>query len=217
MSTISDILRYRNTAVVLCYTFTGLNDWIPITSDTTDSLGNYEATWIPPATGYFVVRASWAEKATHLASDINTRLSCLAYNDQYVFSVESNSTITALAFNTDNWKLSFAATGPNGTIGFVRVIVAKRLVANIANMRVFLDGVQSNFSIASLDGSWLLASTYSHSTHQVEVDLGTIIIPELSGWVMLLSLITAFATVIIWRERSRDWIVCLKRALPVKR
>ena len=164
----------RDETVVLYYTFSGILDWVPITSDTTDSLGNYQAIWIPPATGYFVMKAEWAGNTTHFVANSTTTLSSLPYQNQYVFSVESNSTISELAFNTTDWTLSFKATGPNGTRGYVKVTVAKSLVTNITNIRVYLDGNQSEYSITSLDSSWLLTFTYTHSTHQVVVDLGAI-------------------------------------------
>jgi len=161
----------RDETVVLYYTFSGIIEWVPITSDTTDNFGNYQAIWIPPATGYFVIKARWAGNTTHSEASNTTTLSNLAYQDQYVFSVESNSTISELAFDTKNWKLSFAATGPNGTRGYVKVTVARSLVANITNIRVFLDGRELEFTIASTDDSWLLTFTYEHSVHQVEVKL----------------------------------------------
>lgn len=86
--------------------------------------------------------------------------------------MESNSTISELAFNTENWKLSFTAAGPEDTRGYIRVTVAKSLVADIANIRVYMDGRQTEFSITSPDDSWLLTFSYAHSTHQVVVDLG---------------------------------------------
>ena len=194
--------------VVLYYTFSGITTWTPITSDTTDSLGNYFAMWIPPATGYFVIKGEWAGNSTHFGANNTATLSSLVYQDQYVFSVESNSTISELAFNTKNWKLSFVATGPNGTRGYVKVTVAKSLVADIADIRVFLDGRQFNFSIVSLDDSWLLTFNYVHSTHQVEMDLDINIIPEFSSFlVILLFMIATLLTVLAYRRKPK-WYLC---------
>lgn len=50
----------NNETVVLHYTFSEISTWTPITSDTTDNLGNYNAVWIPPATGSFVIKTEWA-------------------------------------------------------------------------------------------------------------------------------------------------------------
>jgi len=192
----------RDETVVLYYTFSGIIEWVPITSDTTDNLGNYLATWIPPATGYFAVRANWAGNATHSEVSNTTTLSSLAYQDQYVFSVESNSTISGLAFDTKNWKLSFTATGPNGTIGYTKVTVAKSLIADIANIRVYMDGRQSNFSITSINDSWLLTFNYMHSAHQVVMDLDITIIPEFPSFLILpLFMIATLLAVIAYRRK----------------
>lgn len=195
--TLSDIHGngLSNETVVLSYTFSGIGTWTPITSDTTDSFGNYFAMWIPPATGYFVLKAEWVGNSTHFGANNTATLSSLVYNNLYIFSVESNSTISELAFDTKNWKLSFSATGPNGTRGYVKVIVAKSLVTDIANIRVYLDGRQFDFSITSLDDSWLLTINYMHSAHQVVMDLDINIIPEFPQPIILL--LFAFTTLII--------------------
>ncbi len=191
-----------NKTVVLYYTVSGVGTWTPITSDTTDNLGLYSAMWIPPATGYFEIKAEWAGNTTHLGASNTTTLSSLAYEDQYVFCVESNSTITELAFNTTDWTLSFAATGPDGTKGYVKVTVAKSLAGTPSDIRVLLDGEQLEFSIASIDDSWLLSFTYGHSSHQVAVDLDINIIPEFPIWTsMLLILIILIAASAIYKRR----------------
>lgn len=161
----------KNETVVLYYTFSGISTWTPITSDTTDNLGNYHTVWIPPATGYFVIKAEWAGNTTHFATNNTVTLNSLIYNNQHVFSVESNSSISGLAFNTTDWTLSFTVTGPNGTRGYVKVTIAKSLVADIPSIRVYLGGNQTEYSITSTDDSWLLTFDYIHSTHQVVVDL----------------------------------------------
>lgn len=161
----------ENETVVLHYNFRGISTWTPITSDTTNDLGYYHAVWIPPATGYFTVEAKWNGNATHLGTSNTTTLSSLIYNSQYVFSVESNSMIQELVFNTTSWQLSFTATGPNGTEGYARITVAKSLIENVTNAKVYLDCNPLEYSIASTDESWLLTFSYKHSTHYVVVDL----------------------------------------------
>jgi parallel beta-helix repeat protein len=176
----------KQKTVVLYYTPSGIEAWTPIGSDITDDLGQYLVTWIPPATGDFILRIEWLGNSTHSEVRNTTAISSLAYNDQYIFSVESNSTISALAFNTTDWALSFSATGPSGTTGYVRVTTAKTLVPNPENIRVYLDGNQTQFSILSIDDSWLLTFEYQHSSHQVQVDFDVTIIPEFSANMVLL-------------------------------
>jgi len=167
----------RNETVVLYYTISEIGTWVPIASATTDNSGLYVATWIPPATGYFTIRAEWQGDAIHVETSNSTKLSSLNYNNQYVFSVESNSTVLGLAFNTTDWKLAFTVTGPDGTKGYVKAIIAKTLVANVADVRVYLNGDQLNYTSTSLDDSWLLHFTYTHSTHGVIISLRTASVP----------------------------------------
>jgi hypothetical protein len=159
--------------VVFSYTFSGIADWIPMTSELTDENGRFEVTWVPQATGYFVVKAEWVGNETHSEAINTTTLSSTPYNNQYIFTVESNSTISGLAFDSDKWKLSFSATGESGTRGYVRVTIAKSLVSEPTEIKVYQDESQLTYSIVSLEDAWLLTFEYTHSTHQFTVDLGT--------------------------------------------
>jgi len=159
--------------VLLSYSVNGGEPWNNITFVSTAYDGGYSAEWMPSATGNYLVKATWSGNDTYPGATTIVNLAVIPFEGQNVFSVESNSSISELAFNATSWTLSFTASGPHGTRGYVKVTVAKSLVANITNIRVFLDGIRSEYSIASLDDSWLLTFDYIHSTHQVEVNLGT--------------------------------------------
>jgi hypothetical protein len=91
--------------------------------------------------------------------------------EELLFAVSSNSTVTSLAFNSTTSVLSFTVSGPSGTTGYVKVTIAKSLISNPENIKVYLDGNQLNYEVTSSADSWLLSFTYTHSTHRVSVDL----------------------------------------------
>jgi hypothetical protein len=160
-----------NEVVVLWYTFAGLDEWVPISSSFTNEAGNYSIQWVNTASGNFTLRAGWHGNSTHLGSRNTTILSVLPYQNQAVFFVESNSTVTALTFDSASSELDFSATGPSGTTGFVKVTLAKNLVANDADIEVYLDGNKLNHSATLMGDSWLVEFSYSHSTHKISVQL----------------------------------------------
>jgi outer membrane protein assembly factor BamB len=177
--TMNGILKSNETgiegaSVLLSYSVNGGQTWNDITSAQTSSDGSYSAAWIPSATGTFLVRASWAGYYPFVAAESSKMLSVIAYDDQYVFSVSSNSTLSALAFNSTSRELSFTVTGETGTTGFVKVAIAKSLVANIADLRVYLDGASLDYTVESTDSSWVLDFIYTHSTHSVTINLGNL-------------------------------------------
>jgi hypothetical protein len=184
--------------VVLQYAFEGSSTWTPFTSDQTDSNGQYSAVWIPPATGYFTIKAEWAGDATHFGSNNITAINSITFDGEYVFSVESNSTITGLFFNSTDETLSFNAQGTSGTQGYAKIIVAKTLVTDVENMRVYLDGSQVDYTLLSTDDSWCLIINYEHSTHQIVLALDVNIIPEFPPSLILTIFVTAalFALII---------------------
>ena len=160
----------ENQTVVIYYTFPGEEEWIPISSDTTDRQGKFLIEWIPQATGSFTIKATWAGNTTHLGAASTIRLDSLSY-EEYVFIVESNSTISALAFNATDMALSFTASGPENTIGYAKVIIAKSLVKQPEKIRVYIDGNQVEYSLTSADDSWIILLTYSHSNHKIVISL----------------------------------------------
>jgi len=190
--------------VVLYYTFRGTTIWTPITSDETDSLGNYFAVWIPPATGNFIIKAEWAGNATHSGVDGIATLSSVLYNYEYVFSVESNSTVSSLAYDSQNQRLSFLVNGTEGTEGYTRVTIAKTLVSNITDLKIHFDGIEYEYIAEDLGESWVLTFTYTHSIHQIEIAFNLIPIPEYSlpYFVALSLIIVMLATIMHRKKRS---------------
>jgi outer membrane protein assembly factor BamB len=158
--------------ILLSYSIAGGQTWNDITTVQTSSDGSYNAVWLPAATGTFLVRASYQGVYPYQSSEASLNLSVIPYNNQYVFAVSSNSTVSALAFDSSSNILTFTVSGPSGTTGFVDMQIAKNLVANIANLKVYLDGNTLDYTATSTANSWLLHYSYSHSTHSITVNLG---------------------------------------------
>lgn len=90
------------------------------------------------------------------------------------FSVTSNSTITELTFNSTSKTLSFTVTGPSGTIGCTNVTIAKTLIGDLSELKIYLDGNQIDYATTSTEYAWLIHVTYHHSTHKVVMVLGSL-------------------------------------------
>ncbi len=160
-----------NEPVVLQYSFPGTMSWYPISSTITDESGSYAVQWVNPATGSFTLKAEWAGNSTHVSAVNTTTLTSLPYQNQNVFFVESNSTVTSMAFNSTSSELSFTVNGTSGTKGYVRVTIAKRLMPNAQNLKVHLDGNQLNYTLEETTETWLITFSYSHSTHRLTISL----------------------------------------------
>lgn len=163
----------RSEVVVLSYTFAGIDSWIPISSSLTNEAGEYSIQWINSASGTFTLKTEWKGNATFTGISNTTTLSFVPYQSQQVLFVESNSTVSALAFNSTSSELSFTVIGPSGTSGYVKAKIAKSITTNGEDTKVYLDGNQLNYSVISTDDSWLITFSYSHSTHQVSINLAT--------------------------------------------
>jgi parallel beta-helix repeat protein len=192
----------KDKTVVLSYTFSGSTTFTPITSCNTGIGGSFSAEWITQATGYFIIKAEWSGNATHFMTSSEVALTTLPYENAYIFSVESNSTISNLTFDSNSSKLSFSVSGEKGTFGYAKVTIGKNLVANIADLKIQIDGNEYNYTLTDMNDSWVLLFNYTHSTHQVEVSLkGTV--PEFSPVsILFLFVLTAFLGLVIFRRRA---------------
>jgi parallel beta-helix repeat protein len=89
--------------------------------------------------------------------------------DTNPFHIGSNSTVTDVAFDSTNATLSFTVSGPSGTAGYATVTIDKTLMPNGGDLKVYLDGNQLSYQLATSDNSWILTFAYTHSTHHVSI------------------------------------------------
>jgi len=160
-------------AVLLTYSVTNGATWNDISSVNTASDGSFSAEWMPSATGNYLVKASWAGDSNYPSANTTVSVAVTPSQDQnVVFAVTSNSTVSQLFFNSTSRELSFVVTGPSGNTGYVNVCIDKSLIDDISTLKVYLNGNQLSYTVSSTDDSWLVCFTYQHSTHNVIVDLG---------------------------------------------
>lgn len=159
----------ENRTIVLSYTFLGVDTWIPISSATTDEQGDYSIQWVNTASGTFTLKTEWDGDSAYAAVSNTTSLSFVPCQNQDVFVIQSNSTITALTFDNQTSTLSFNVTGPSGTTGFVKATIAKSLLPNSENLQAQLDGSPLNYTVTLTGDSWIFTFNYHHSTHQITI------------------------------------------------
>ena len=164
--------------ILLSYSVTGGSSWVNLTFVYTGSDGGFSAVWMPSVSGNYLIRAKWDGNSAINEASKMVNLASVPYSEQNVFSVTSNSTVSALSFSSTNSELSFTVTGPSGTIGFVDVGLAKSLIPNTVNLHVYLDGVNLDYTVTSTSDSWVLHFNYNHSTHNVAISLGQNVSPS---------------------------------------
>ena len=86
--------------------------------------GSFSVEWLPPTTGNYLVNATYWGNSIY--SPVFTAVNVLVApstgdQTQNVFSVESNSTVTSLAFNSESSELSFSVSGETGTTGYTEI------------------------------------------------------------------------------------------------
>jgi hypothetical protein len=159
--------------IVLSYLVPGAGEWIPLSSVTTDSDGAYSVTWIPTATGNFVMKAEWKDSESGSKAVVTKSISILRSASKSLFYVESNSTLSSMSFNATENVVSFNVSGSSGTMGSVKFIVSKELVPDPDVLQVYLDNRELEYTVVSGDGVWVLNFFYTHSMHDVLIKMQT--------------------------------------------
>jgi len=164
--------------VILSYLVPGYPTWTPITSTQTDSNGAFSESWIAAATGRFVIKAQWNGNENYASTSTCKNVSVLYDGNENIFSAESNSTLSLLAFNSSSKEISFNVEGPSGTSGYVKFQISKQLMPNMDGVKILIDGKDARCEIISQDKVWVLTFYYSHSTHNIIIKLQGVQIPE---------------------------------------
>jgi len=157
--------------ILLSYMIPGTAVWNPFSSVTTDDNGVFSASWMPTATGNFMVKAEWQGNENYSATYNVKNVSVLRGNEEDVFMAESNSTLSSLSLNSTSNEISFIVSGPSGTTGYVRFLLSKSLLKDFADLQVYKDGVLTNCTVASVGNQVIVYIVYSHSSHEMRISL----------------------------------------------
>lgn len=162
-----------DSSIQLSYSVDGGISWTPLTFLSTDDTGAFQAVWTPSVTGNYFLRATYEGNSELSPASTIVHFAVLPVEDTSVFSVASNSTVTALTFNSTSQKLSFKVNGETGTTGYVNVYISKSLMSDISRLRVYLDKEELQPSTQAQGDSWLVSFTYHHSVHSVALELNS--------------------------------------------
>jgi uncharacterized repeat protein (TIGR02543 family) len=160
-----------NAGILLYLSVDGGNAWDVLSFVNTDSNGAFTVTWKPSVTGNYILKAVWSGNSAYSSTTEIVNFAIAPFEQESVFSVTSNSTLSGLAFDSEAKTLSFSTDGPSGSTGYVNVVIPKSLVADISAINVFLDGNEINYNSASQSDSWALSLTYQQSSHNLRIGL----------------------------------------------
>jgi hypothetical protein len=198
-----------NAPINFCYSINGGVSWVDFASVMTDYQGRFMVMWNPSATGNYQIKASWAGNSLQPAMSTIVNFAITPAEQQSLFSINSNSTISALSFNSENKQLSFTVSGEPGTKGYVEIYIPKTLMSDASGLEVKLDEAKLNYTLQDdQNGAWLIAFAYHHSTHQVTMNLnaetgGGGFNSGVVGWVLIVAIIIPLAAAITYTTTKR--------------
>jgi hypothetical protein len=159
--------------ILLSYADNPNATWQEIGMVYTGADGSFVSAWHPTNTGSYVINATYTGNSENTPQTIlaNVIITSAPTKSQTVFSVDSNSTISNLEFNSQTSQLSFSASGESGTIGYAEIYIAKSLVDDPLKIQATIDGQATTFTVSSIEDAWVLYFDYHHSSHQIAFNL----------------------------------------------
>jgi hypothetical protein len=198
--------------ILLSYAENVNTTWHQISTVNTDADGAFTTTWDPSSAGSYVINATYAGDSTHMPAGtvVNVIVTSVAVDKpQTIFSVESNSTVTDLGFNSETDQLSFSVSGASGTTGYAEIYVSKNLVNDPSKIQASIDEVPADFTVSSTKDSWILYFSYHHSSHNIVFNLSkaeNLSVPEIPP--------TALPIIIVTLIAAASLLVALQRRHP---
>jgi hypothetical protein len=179
---------------------TGGATWQDLAYVYTDDNGSFSVVWTPLASGNDIIKATWSgdNNYSSVSAVYNFAIAPFNNQNQNVFSVTSNSTLTSLTFDSTTNSLSFGVSGVSGTTGVTQICVPQSLIPDIAKLNVMLDGSTINYNSLLTGNVWIITFAYHHSSHTVVMALASTATPTPSPtpfptWIIL----TLFAAIIL--------------------
>ena len=157
--------------VLISFSVTGGDSWQSLTLVKTQSNGNFAALWTPDVTGNYLVKATVTATSMYNGASKTVALGLTPDEEENVFTLNSNSTITQFAFNSTSKELSFNASGPSGSTGYVSLYIPQTLISDISTLKTYVDGNQVPFNATNQGDAWLITFSYSHSQHKITLEL----------------------------------------------
>lgn len=164
-----------DTDLTLAYPLTDGESWNDIASATTTAEGEYSVGWTPTPQGIYLIRITWdGDESLFLTEkDVYLTLAATQVEDEHVISAATNSTVSNMAFNSTDRTLSYNVSGPSEAIGYMKITIAKKMIADTNRLKMYLNGNQRNYTLFPEESSHTLYLTYNHNTHnEITVNLG---------------------------------------------
>jgi hypothetical protein len=153
------------------YSADGGANWQNFELVKTNTAGGFGATWIPNATGNYILCAQWDGNTTLHWINATINLALTPDSGGNVFSVVSNSTVSNFTYNSETQELSFITNGTTNTMGYAYMCIPKNLVSAIQTLQVNLDGKPIAFGSESQDDVWVISCIYEQSEHTFTIQL----------------------------------------------
>ncbi len=207
----SDGAGLQGLPILLSYSVDGGTTWNELTTVNTDNNGNFLAVWMPSVTGNYLLTAEWAGDTNYIETSTTINFAVLPFGEQSVFSVTSNSTISALAFNSTSGELDFTVNGPEGTTGYCDVYIPTSLISDISDLTASLNGNPITYNVESIGNAWLVSFSYQTGTNNVALGMNAadsfaVNGNQLAQWIpygVIIVLIAVIAVLLVARKTKK--------------
>jgi hypothetical protein len=197
---ITDFIKcvLENKTITMSYSETG-NSWNIIGSETCSPYDCF-FNWTNTDSGTFLLKAEWNGDQKHSTTTSITTLTCLNYQDQNLFFVQSPNKVSDLIFNITNSELTFDVTEGATTSGYIRVTIPKDLLSSDRDWQVLADGKPIHTTSQEDEHKTYLQFKPAADAKTIQI-IGTTTIPEFPSWTLLPILLGITSVVLLYKKQ----------------
>jgi hypothetical protein len=200
---VSGFLTYNRTginssAVYVAFSADSGQHWENFSVAQTQADGSYSASWIPNATGNYLIRTQYMGNDSLHWMNATVSLALAPDSKGNVFSVTSNSTVSNFTYNSEMQQIAFITNGTSGGTGYVNICVPKAQANDAQALKVNMDGNPVGFGSQSKDDVWILSCSYSQSEHafMVQIPSVQILSSAETPWIAIIIVIAVLVAVL---------------------
>jgi len=128
----------------------------------------------------------------------------------YPLLIKTNSTeVSNFAFDVEKREINFNISGTPGTVGACTINILKELVDSRSDIKVYIDGKKTDFTLTEDANNYYVYVEYQHSTHAIKINFAHST-PEAilqmiieSGWLILLATVIVAVAALLFARKKR--------------
>lgn len=158
--------------IVISFRVPGTDTWTVLTSAATNSVGEYQAVWLPQATGNFTLKASWTGGDRQGPGEASATLVSSTPEGSAAFWVGSTANVTNLSIDRQARTVTFRLSNLGGAGSKVVLYLPKSFSNSIPTGSLKVNGRQVEYNAQEATTAWIVSFNFPNGLSNADVTFG---------------------------------------------